>query len=92
MKNNYEIDILPTAYRDLKWWNKRGSNKGKNRLLKIYEELQISPLTGIGKPHALKHDLAGKYSRTIDGENRIVYSIDDDNKVVTIYSAKGHYK
>ena len=29
MKNNYEIDILPTAYRDLKWWNKSGSKKGK---------------------------------------------------------------
>jgi toxin YoeB len=49
-----------------------------------------SPFIGIGKPEALKYQLAGKWSRRIDRENRLVYSVEDDT--VFIYSMKGHYQ
>jgi toxin YoeB len=45
---------------------------------------------GIGHPEPLKHDLSGKWSRTIDDKNRLVYKVTDDNKL-EIYSCKGHY-
>ena len=45
---------------------------------------------GIGHPEPLKHDLTGKWSRTIDEQNRLVYKILEDNRV-EIYHCRGHY-
>ena len=44
---------------------------------------------GIGHPEPLRHDMTGKWSRTIDDKNRLVYKVDDDKLV--IYHCKGHY-
>lgn len=33
----------------------------------------------------------GKYSRRLNIQHRVVYSVDDQNKVVSIYSAWSHY-
>ena len=45
---------------------------------------------GIGHPEPLKHELSGKWSRTIDEKNRLVYSVTDDG-ILEIYHCKGHY-
>ena len=45
---------------------------------------------GIGHPEPLKHDLSGKWSRTIDDKNRLTYSIHADG-MVEILGCKGHY-
>ena len=45
---------------------------------------------GIGHPESLKHDLSGKWSRTKDDKNRLVYKVTEDNKL-EIYSSRGHY-
>ena len=45
---------------------------------------------GLGHPEPLKTDLSGRWSRTIDEKNRLVYKVTDDNKL-EIYSCKGHY-
>ena len=45
---------------------------------------------GIGHPEPLKHDLSGKWSRTIDEQNRLIYKVTDENKL-EIYHCKGHY-
>jgi len=34
-------------------------------------------------------DLAGKWSRRINRENRIIYSV--ENNIITVYSLRGHY-
>ena len=46
--------------------------------------------TGIGHPEPLKHGLSGKWSRTIDEQNRLTYMIHDDGRV-EIFNCKGHY-
>lgn len=48
------------------------------------------PLTGIGKPEALKHNLQGCYSRRINQEHRFVYRVKGD--LVEVISVKYHYK
>ncbi|WP_229206265.1 Txe/YoeB family addiction module toxin [Dyadobacter fermentans] len=48
-----------------------------------------TPTEGIGKPELLKYELAGRYSRRISHEHRIVYKIVDDT--IYILSLKGHY-
>ncbi|MCD4726314.1 MAG: Txe/YoeB family addiction module toxin, partial [Pirellulales bacterium] len=44
---------------------------------------------GAGKPEALRHALAGYWSRRIDEEHRLVYKIDDD--AILIAQARYHY-
>jgi toxin YoeB len=44
---------------------------------------------GIGKPEALKHDLAGYWFRRITDEHRLVYKITSDG--VRIAACRYHY-
>ncbi len=44
---------------------------------------------GIGKPEKLKSNLTGYYSRRINHEHRLVYTVDDNH--IKIASCKYHY-
>lgn len=48
-----------------------------------------APLTGIGKPEALKNDLSGYYSRRITDKHRLIYKLAADN--ILLISCYGHY-
>jgi toxin YoeB len=48
-----------------------------------------NPYEGTGKPEALKGRLSGFWSRRIDGQNRLVYRIQDND--CQIAQCKGHY-
>lgn len=87
----YTIFFAETADEDKEYWKKSGQKIIMNRISKILADIQEHPKTGIGKPEALRFDLAGKYSRRINDEHRIVYEIDEDNNTVTILSMLGHY-
>ena len=71
-----------------------GKKNGNKTILKKISELTKSilenPYSGIGKPEALKHNLAPKWSRRINKEHRFVYLV-EENKLYT-YSLKGHYE
>ena len=58
-------------------------------MLVLLEEISEHPFTGKGKPEALKHDLAGKWSRRINQEHRLIYEV-KDNEIIVV-SLKGHY-
>ena len=45
---------------------------------------------GVGNPEPLKGNLSGYYSRHIDGGNRLIYRVNDDN-ILEIVSCAGHY-
>jgi len=47
------------------------------------------PFAGIGKPEALKANLAGFWSRRIDDSNRLVYAVDE--RALTVISCRYHY-
>lgn len=55
----------------------------------IADILRDDPFEGIGKPEALKHALAGAWSRRIDEANRLVYVANDAH--ITILQARYHY-
>jgi len=57
----------------------------------LLKSIALAPETGIGKPEKLKAGLSGFWSRRINKEHRIVYKIDYQRQVVTVYSLKGHY-
>lgn len=85
-----EIELTDEAKKDL-YRHKRSGNKGN---MKKIEQLILSiaddPYSGIGQPEELKYDLSGKWSRRINLEHRLVYSVDND--IVYIESLWGHYK
>lgn len=48
-----------------------------------------------GKPppfEKLKGDLKGKYSRRINGQHRLVYSIDSKSRTVIVFAMYSHYE
>jgi len=47
------------------------------------------PFAGLGKPEPLKHDLSGCWSRRINDEHRLVYTVEQDS--IKIISCKYHY-
>ncbi len=82
------ITFSSHAWEDYTTWLK----EDRKMLLKINQlikEIQRNPFEGIGKPEALKYDLAGYWSRRIDREHRLVYKI--DNETLIILSCRYHY-
>lgn len=73
------LEFDPAAFEDLAWWLEQDRKKAL-RIVKLLKEVQKSPFEGTGKPEALKHELAGCWSRRIDQEHRLVYEV-KDNKI-----------
>ncbi len=88
---SYHIDFTDQAKKDIQLLKKSGNKSSARKMLVFLNELEQHPTTGTGKPEQLKHDLAGLWSRRINKEDRLIYSIDDKNKIVNILSARGHY-
>lgn len=68
------------------WADDRKTLRRINRLL---EEATRDPGTGVGKPERLSGDLSGCWSRRIDQEHRLVYTVTDGEIVVV--AARYHY-
>lgn len=82
------MEFDPAAFDDLAWWIEQDRKKAL-RIVKLLKEVQRSPFEGTGKPEALKHELAGCWSRRIDQEHRLVYEV-KDNKI-RILACRYHY-
>ena len=68
------------------WEDERKILKRVNRLIK---EARRDPATGTGKPERLSGDLAGFWSRRIDQEHRLIYTVREGQLVVV--AARYHY-
>ena len=60
------------AWEDYVYWQQKDKRMVK-RINELIENTAREPFTGIGKPEALKHALAGYWSRRITNEHRMVY-------------------
>ena len=69
------------------WVEDRKVLKRVNRLI---DEASRDPAVGTGKPEPLRGDLAGYWSRRIDQEHRLVYTVDANGDLVII-QARRHY-
>lgn len=45
------------------------------KITDLLKDIAEYPYTGIGKPEPLKYELAGYWSRRINSEHRIIYSV-----------------
>jgi len=84
-----EVIFMPTALKDISYWKNSGNDKIQERIIELLRSIQEDPFKGIGKPEPLRFDYSGCWSRRINKEHRIVYSVDKNR--ITIISARFHY-
>ena len=78
----------PASLEDLEYWKKVNNTAILKRIELLLADIAEHPFTGIGKPERLKFDLAGKWSRRINSEHRIVYKVTEQGIEVLIPSPK----
>jgi toxin YoeB len=86
MKN---ITFTAKGWSDLSEWSKT-DRKIFTKITQLIEETSKNPFKGTGKPEPLKYKLKGHWSRRINDEHRLVYTIND--KEIKIISCMYHYE
>lgn len=86
----YRIDFSANALADVVKLQK-SEPKAYKKLAKLIEELKQHPRIGTGKPKPLSVNMSGLWSRRITDKHRLVYRIKDDEVLVLLLSAWGHY-
>ena len=84
-----QIEFTSEAKNDFDYWVKTGNKSILKKIGQLIESIEKNPFEGLGKPEPLKHSLAGKWSRRINLEHRLIYKF--EGNAVFIYSLKGHY-
>ncbi len=84
MNGRYEIRITKQAKKDIEKLTPKLRRKLRTILVEVISENPYE-----GKP--LLGDLAGNYSYRLTYKDRIMYSIDEDARIVFIKRARTHY-
>ena len=82
-----DISFSERAWEEFQYWMGQ-DKKTVKRITALLKDISRSPFEGIGKPEPLVGE-KGKWSRRINGADRLVYSVDD--RGVNVYQCKGHY-
>jgi toxin YoeB len=83
-----KITFSQNSWEDYISWQSEDKNMMK-KINDLIKDIQRTPYAGMGKPEALKYDLAGLWSRRIDREHRLVYQANENE--ILIYSCRYHY-
>ena len=83
------IVLKEQAFDDLKYWS-QVDVKLTRKIFDLLESVIRDPFSGIGKPEPLKGDLKGYWSRRINDEHRLVYTI--TNEHIIVVSCRSHYR
>jgi toxin YoeB len=80
------------AWEQYRYWQ-ANDPKMRGRIDALIADTLRSPFRGIGKPEPLRDNLAGWWSRRIDGEHRLVYRVSGkgDEQVLEIAQCRYHY-
>jgi len=84
-----EIIFKDKALADIEFWKKSGNVQIQKKISELIADTLKHHETGMGKPEKLKHQLSGLWSRRINNEHRMIYTVADG--VLYIASLKGHY-
>ena len=82
------IVFTQSAWEDYLWYQEQDRQLLK-RVNQLIKDTVRTPFEGIGKPEALKADLAGYWSRRINDEHRLVYGVSKSE--IVIISCRYHY-
>ena len=87
----FDIKFLPEALEDVQYFKRLNNTTIERKISKLLSELKEHPYEGTGQVEALRYGLTGKWSRRINKEHRLIYRVDETEKVVFVYSLRGHY-
>lgn len=82
------VSFTEIAWEDYTYWQQNDKKLAK-KINELIKDIKRTPFEGIGKPEGLKFDLAGKWSRRINDEHRLVYQVEGNNLI--IYACRYHY-
>ncbi|MFI6314927.1 Txe/YoeB family addiction module toxin [Nocardia fusca] len=83
-----KVTFAKVAFDDLDHWIST-DRKMALRVMRLINDIDRDPFTGLGKPEPLKGDKSGYWSRRINDEHRLVYAVSGDN--ILIAQARYHY-
>lgn len=83
------VSFDANAFEDLAWWLER-DRKVTIRILRLLQEAARDPFRGTGKPEPLKREFAGAWSRRIDHEHRLIYTVSDT--AIRVLACRHHYQ
>lgn len=87
----FTIVFSEEARKDLKELHKKAP-LAVSKLSKLLDEIREHPQSGTGQVEQLKGFDGTVYSRRITHEHRLVYKICEEEVVVLVLSAFGHYR
>ena len=87
----YKIVLSDQARKEYLYFFQSENKAIINKISALLQDMAEHPYTGIGKPEALRYELAGKWSRRINSEHRIVYSVHEDTIEIYVFSMRYHY-
>jgi toxin YoeB len=87
----YHVDVIDTAKSEIYRHKMAGAMAAYKKIGGLLLELAEHPETGTGHPKPLGGDRSGQWSRKITSAHRLVYVIDNENSIVKVISAFGHY-
>ena len=82
------ITFSENAWDEYLYWQVADKTMLK-KINKLLKEIQRTPFMGEGKPEPLKWS-PNSWSRRINGKDRLVYEVENDN--INVIQCKGHYK
>ena len=82
------IIFTENAWADYTFW-KSENRKLSKRIDTLLKDICREPFSGLGKPEPLRCDLSGFWSRRIDDEHRLIYTVEEDD--VIVLACRYHY-
>jgi toxin YoeB len=82
------LKFSDNAWEDYLYWQKQ-DKKTLKRINELIKEIQRDPFKGKGDPEPLKYNWSGFWSRRINREHRLVYTV--ENEEILIAQCRYHY-
>ena len=83
-----KVSFTQDSWEEYQYWLNQ-DKKTIKKINKLIDEVCRTPFNGSGKPEPLKENYAGYWSRRIDKQNRLVYSVSETD--ITVVSCRFHY-
>jgi toxin YoeB len=84
-----EVIYSEQAQEDIAYWKQSGNRAIMKRIGVLMADIEKHPFSGIGKPEPLKYDFSGLWSRRINTEHRIVYTVSGTD--IHVLALRYHY-
>ncbi len=83
-----KVSFTQSGWEEYQYWLSQ-DKKTLRKINKLIDESCGTPFIGAGKPEPLKENYSGYWSRRIDKQNRLIYSVSDTD--ITVVGCRFHY-